>query len=117
MWTHVAARGLRPAARLICFAPAVMTARFISTWTASSPRDIELLISRPPWVGDSADARRTRDAVCAGADSSSVGGTPTAIFGHDVGTIRAFEAARRLNQEGIGVAALFVASFPAPQLL
>ncbi|MCX4098262.1 thioesterase II family protein [Nocardia sp. alder85J] len=39
---------------------------------------------------------------------------PTALFGHSMGAVQAFEVVRRLEQEGLSVAALFVSARRAP---
>lgn len=109
-----------PALRLFCFPPAGSGASAYRTWPHHAAPGLGLVAVVPP-------GRETRfseapladlEDLISGAVSAIApwAAQPFALFGHSLGALAAFEAARRLSAMGCPPAHLFVSGHVAPAL-
>ena len=117
-WLHHADGAGDAPARVVCFAHAGGSARSFLTWQPALTGDAELIAVQPahPPGGRLSLAGYVAGAVAelrglAGADPR-----PIYLFGHSLGGLVAFEAARDLAEERV-VAGLVVSALAAPQRL
>lgn len=111
-----------PTARLVCVPGGGCTAAMFHPWTALVPDNIAVLAVQLPGRGArlrEAPVERMdllADAVAAALREEPA--LPTVLFGHSLGALVAFEAARRLVADpgGSTLTALGVAAHKAPQL-
>lgn len=117
-------RQFRPAPtagiRLVCFPHAGGSASyFLPMATALSPEVDVLAVQYPgrqdrhaePMVDDIVELATTSAGLLDDED-----GRPTALFGHSMGALVAFEVARLLEKRGVGLAGLFVSGRSAPTI-
>lgn len=117
-------RRFRPApgagVRLVCFPHAGGSASyFLPVATALSPEVDVLAVQYPgrqdrhkePLVDDLTELAATTAGLLDDSD-----GRPTALFGHSMGALVAFEVARRLEKRGTRPAGLFVSGRSAPTI-
>ncbi|MFJ2743696.1 thioesterase II family protein [Streptomyces sp. NPDC087440] len=107
--------------RLLCFPHAGGSASAYHALSAAVAGAIEPLIVQYPGRQERFGepfAERAEEMVAAAlaALPAPVDGTPTILFGHSMGALLAFEAARRLTAEGQPPAALFVSGRRGPSL-
>jgi pyochelin biosynthesis protein PchC len=116
-------RRLRPApdprVRLVCLPHAGGTAAFYRTWRDLMPPDVELhAVQYPGRLDRLAEACiDDMDAMADGVATAVEGllDRPVALFGHSLGAVIAFEAARQMQSRWPGTPArLFVSGRPAP---
>ncbi|MEU6991914.1 alpha/beta fold hydrolase [Streptomyces sp. NPDC046465] len=118
-------RGFHPApdagTRLVCFPHAGGSASAYHPLSAAVTGVVEPLVVQYPGrqerIGEPFAERADEvvDAVLA-ALPGWADGEPTALFGHSMGALLAFETARRMTAEGRPPAALFVSGRQAPSL-
>ncbi|QFG20263.1 thioesterase II family protein [Actinomadura sp. WMMB 499] len=107
-----------PPRRLICFPHAGGSASFYFPFARELAGVCELLAVQYPGRQDRraepacTDLEVLADRVHAALPRDS--GTPTALFGHSMGAVLAYEVARRLERDGAGPAALIVSGRRAP---
>jgi surfactin synthase thioesterase subunit len=92
--------------RLVCFPHAGGSANFFRSWAATGRTDVEILAVQYPGRADRLaepchdDLLRMADEVCDGL--LPLLDRPVTLFGHSMGAIVAFEAARSLQASGPG---------------
>ncbi|WP_344631157.1 thioesterase II family protein [Streptomyces glaucosporus] len=121
MWTQCVEPRPFAARRLICFPHAGGSPYFFRSWSRSlTDHEVHSVcypgraerIAEPPATELVPMARRIAEAVRPLLD-----GRPTALFGHSMGAIVAYEVAGALEDEGLEVAHLFASSARAPRLM
>ncbi|GAA3378552.1 pyochelin biosynthesis editing thioesterase PchC [Streptomyces sannanensis] len=107
-------------ARVLLFPHGGGSASYYRSW-ASAPWDVEFLaVQYPGWedrYSESMPSDLQELAAAASADlSAEWRSLPTVLFGHSMGAVTAYEAARWLEATGQRPAALIVSRHPAPEL-
>ncbi|MEO6089928.1 MAG: alpha/beta fold hydrolase, partial [Umezawaea sp.] len=108
------------AVRMFCFAHAGGGSRFYRPWQGGLGRDVEVcpivLPGRESRVGEQPRTRIDSliDPLCEAI--SAAADRPFALFGHSMGALLAYEAARRLSAERHPLLRLFVSGRRAPHL-
>jgi surfactin synthase thioesterase subunit len=107
------------AVRLICFPHAGGNATFFTPLTARMPADLQVVGVQYPGRQDR-HAEPPADTIAELADRIAEvlrpAVTPMAFFGHSMGSVLAFEVARRLDAAGTPVTKIFVSARCAPSL-
>lgn len=117
-WLHRAAGPTAAPARIVLFAHAGGNARSFLSWQPALAADAELIAVQP---GHPSGGRLSLPAYIDGAVSelralAAADPRPLYLFGHSLGGLVAFEAARRLDGSGV-VSGLVVSALAAPRLL
>lgn len=114
-------RVLRPSpgdARLVCFPHAGGNSTFYGPWAGLLPPGLELAAVRHPGNMERRSERPSPDveALADGAAEAILhdGDRPVALFGHSLGALVAYEAARRLEGRSRPPVALFLSGQAAP---
>jgi surfactin synthase thioesterase subunit len=117
--TSTGGAGGQPAARLVCFPHAGGSASFYFPLARSLPADVDVLAVQYPGRQDRRaeepieDIGELADRICTALLPWT--GPPMAFFGHSMGAVVAYEAARRLEQEtSIRLSAFFASGRCAP---
>jgi surfactin synthase thioesterase subunit len=121
-WVRCFHRSAESGVRLVCFPHAGGSASYYFPMSESMTPEIETLALQYPGRQD----RRREGCIDSVAELTdhifaalqSLDSRPFAFFGHSMGSILAFEVARRLEQEtGRGPIWLFASGYPAPSRL
>lgn len=118
-WLRRFHRAERPSARLLCFPYAGGSASFFLPFSALHADGVDVVAvqypgrqdrSAEPPIGDIGTlADRIREAL-------TDDGIPLTLFGHSMGTLVAFEVARRLEDSGRGPVRMFASGRRAPSI-
>ncbi|MQA27220.1 MAG: alpha/beta fold hydrolase [Micromonosporaceae bacterium] len=113
-------RELQAPARVFCFPHGGGDPRAYADWQPSMGDDADILAVRVPGRGSRGDERPPASiaelAGAAAAEIAAAADRPTYLFGHSLGALVAFEAARRLRQAPM-VRHLVASGCAAPSLL
>lgn len=107
--------------RLFCFPHAGAGAVAYRDWSRELPAEVELWAVQPPGRGTRFGETPLRSLIEIAAEAArailSQADRPFALFGHSMGALVAFEAARALRRQGREPHHLFVSGRRAPQLI
>jgi pyochelin biosynthetic protein PchC len=117
-------RQFRPApsapVRLVCFPHAGGSASYFRPVATALSPDVDVLAVQYPGRQDRRDEPLVADLVELATTLTGLlddgDGRPTALFGHSMGALIAFEVARRLEKRGLRPAGLFVSGRSAPTI-
>ncbi|WP_437616692.1 alpha/beta fold hydrolase [Sorangium sp. So ce834] len=117
-WLLRSAPSAKPRARLLCLPHAGAGASLFRLWPERAPDAVEVVRAQLP--GREERAREppslSMTEVVAAIERELGDGPPTAIFGHSLGGLIAFELAKRLHEAGATPARLFVSGARPPHL-
>lgn len=107
-------QGPPPRLRLVCFPHAGAPGMFFSPWTHALPAHVELVTVR--YLPRAPEERLTDLAARVARELTALPVRPSALFGHSMGAVVAYETARNWDAEGPGRPALplFVSGSPSP---
>ncbi|MFG2292830.1 thioesterase II family protein [Streptomyces sp. NPDC048603] len=107
-----------PAGRLVCLPYSGGSAATYRAWPSAVPADLSLLAVQYPGHADRLAEPLAGSVAELGAgvaaDLLRLDPAPCALFGHSLGALVAYEAARVLQEHGRPVRALFPSGAPAP---
>jgi len=122
-WVRRFHRSPDSAARLVCFPHAGGSATYYFSLSERLAPVVETLALQYPGRQDRASEPALRN-LAELADRSfealsrwSTGDKPLILFGHSLGSVLAFETARRLQDAGTAAAWVFTSGYPAPSVL
>jgi pyochelin biosynthetic protein PchC len=108
-------------ARILVFPHGGGSASYHRSWATAAPWDVELLVAQYPGREDRysepvpSDMQSLADSLAADVPRDGLP-RPLVLFGHSMGSLAAYEVARRLSEAGTPPAALVVSGHPAPEL-
>ncbi|MEU4657825.1 alpha/beta fold hydrolase [Streptomyces sp. NPDC023723] len=104
--------GPAPRTRLVCFPHAGAPGTFFSSWLHALPAHVELVTVR--YAPHGPEENLTGLAARAARELAGLPGRPSALFGHSMGAVVAYETARAWEGLGRLPLPLFVSGAPSP---
>ncbi|MGW1716011.1 thioesterase II family protein [Streptomyces sp. NPDC002156] len=104
--------GPPPRVRLVCFPHAGAPGTFFTSWASALPADVELVTVR--YAPHVPEERLTDLASRVARELSALPRRPSALFGHSMGAVVAYETARSWERHGRAPLPLFVSGSPSP---
>jgi pyochelin biosynthetic protein PchC len=104
--------GPPPRLRLVCFPHAGAPGMFFSPWAHALPAHVELVTVR--YLAQGPEERLSDLAARVARELAALPARPSALFGHSMGAVVAYETARNREDLGRPAPPLFVSGSPSP---